>query len=98
MKRISILRRLTAAVLSCTLCCTGMTVPAFSADDADELPARFDWRDADPPILTPVKMQVGGTCWVYGSMGCIDADMIKKGYADSSLDLSETHLIWFTNG
>ena len=98
MKHISFLRKLTAAILSCTLCCTGVTIPAFSADDTEELPARFDWREADPPILTPVKLQYGGTCWAYGPMGCIEADMVRKGYADNSLDLSETHLIWFING
>ena len=98
MKHTSFLRKLTAAVLSCTLCFTGLTVPASSAEETEVLPARFDWRDSDPPILTPVKTQYGGTCWVYGPMGCIEADMVKKGYADSSLDLSETHLIWFTNG
>lgn len=98
MKHTSFLRKLTAAVLSCTLCFTGLTVSASSAEETEVLPARFDWRDSDPPILTPVKMQYGGTCWVYGPMGCIEADMVKKGFADNSLDLSETHLIWFTNG
>ena len=98
MEHKSRIRQIIAAALSCALCCTGMTVPAFSAEETEELPARFDWRDADPPILTPVKMQYGGTCWAYGAMGCIEADMVKKGFADSSLDLSETHLIWFING
>ena len=98
MKHKSILRKFIAAVLSCTLCCTGMTVPVISADDTGELPARLDWRDANPSVLTPVKLQYGGTCWAYGALGCIEADMIRKGYADSSLDLSETHLIWFING
>ena len=98
MKHKSFLRRLTAAVLSCTLCCTGMTVPAFSADDADELPARFDWRDADPPILTPVKKQVDGNCWAHATIGCIESNLIRKGMADNSIDLSEAHLIWFTEG
>ena len=45
MKHKSILRMLTACVLSCTLCCSGMTVPAFSVDETEELPARFDCRD-----------------------------------------------------
>ena len=98
MKHTSILRRLTAAVLSCTLCCTGMTVPAFSANDSDDLPARFDWRDADPPILTPVKNQIGGTCWAYSTLSCIESNLIRKGMADTSIDLSETNLVWFTNG
>ncbi|MBQ5340218.1 MAG: hypothetical protein J6Z40_13785, partial [Oscillospiraceae bacterium] len=94
MKHKSILHKLTAALL----CCTGMTVQAFSADDAKELPARFDWREADPPILTPVKNQVGGTCWAYATIGCAEANLALKGLADNSIDLSETHLIWFTLG
>ena len=94
----SILRKLTAALLSCTLCCTGMTVPAFAADDADELPAHFDWREEAPEILTPVKSQIGGTCWAYSTLSCIESNMIRKGMADSSIDLSETHLVWFTDG
>lgn len=98
MKHISFLRRLTAAVLSCTLCCTGMTVPAFSADDAEELPECFDWREEVPEILTPVKKQVGGTCWAHATIGCIESNLIRKGMADNSIDLSEAHLIWFTEG
>ena len=98
MKHTSFLRKLSAAVLSCTLCCTGMTVPAFSADDADDLPEYYDWREEAPEILTPVKDQIGGTCWAYSTLSCIESNMIRKGMADSSIDLSETHLVWFTDG
>ena len=98
MKRKSILRKMTVAVLSCALCCTGMTVPAFSAEEADELPARFDWREEAPDILTPVKTQIGETCWAYAVIACAESNLIRKGMADSSVDLSEAHLIWFTNG
>ena len=55
MKQVSLIRKLTATVLTCTLCCTGMTVPDVLADDGSELPARFDLREADPPVLTTVK-------------------------------------------
>ncbi|MBR3447926.1 MAG: hypothetical protein IKH27_08985 [Oscillospiraceae bacterium] len=95
MKHKSILRMLTACVLSCTLCCTGMTVPAVSAEET-ELPACFDWREEAPEIITPVKAQIGNTCWAYSTIACAEANLIKKGLADSSLDLSESHLIWFT--
>ncbi len=98
MKHKSVLRKGFAAVLSCALCCSGLTVPAASADDEPELPARFDWRDADPPVLTPLKTQIGSTCWAYSTIACAEANLIKKGLADSSIDLSESHLIWFTNG
>ena len=98
MKKQSVLQRITAVLLSCTLCCSGMTVPVITAEETEELPARFDWRDADPPILTPVKAQIGGTCWAYALIGCAESNLIKKGLADSSLDLSESHLIWFCSG
>lgn len=98
MKHKSILRKMAVAVLSCALCCTGMTVPAFSAEEADELPARFDWREEAPEILTPVKTQTGETCWAYAVIACAESNLIRKGMADSSVDLSEAHLIWFTNG
>ncbi|MCR5306599.1 MAG: hypothetical protein K6E36_08890 [Oscillospiraceae bacterium] len=93
MKHKSILHKLTAALLSCSLCCTGMTVPAFSAEEADELPARFDWREEAPEILTPLKAQIGNTCWAYSTIACAEANLIRKGLADSSIDLSESHLI-----
>lgn len=98
MKHRFILRKLTAALLSCTLCCTGMTVPAFSAEETEELPARFEWREEAPEILTPIKTQIDGTCWAYATIACAESNLIKKGVADSDLDLSETHLMWFCSG
>ena len=94
MKHKSILHKLPAALLSCTLCCTGMTVPAFSADESEELPAKFDLRDEG--AVTSVKQQYGGTCGVYSCMAAIESNMIKKGMADNTLDLSESHFSWFT--
>ena len=98
MKHTSFLHKFTAAFLSCTLCSAGMTVPAFSAEEAEELPERFDYREEAPELLTPVKNQVGGTCWAYSALGCIESTLIKKGMADSSIDLSESALVWFTLG
>ena len=96
MKHTSFLRKLTAAVLSCTLCCTGMTVPAFSAEETEELPARYDLRDEG--AMTSVKSQYGGTCVMFACFAAIESNMIKKGLADSSLDLAEQHFSWFTHG
>lgn len=75
-----------------------MTVPAISAEDIEELPARFDWREEAPEILTPVKTQIEGTCWAYSAIACAESNLIKKGLADSDLDLSESHLMWFCSG
>ena len=98
MKHKSILRMLTAGMLSCTLCCSGMTVPAFSAEEPEKLPARFEWCEEAPEILTPVKQQFGGTCWAYATIASAESALIKNGLADSDLDLSESHLKWFCSG
>ena len=71
-----------------------MTVPAFSADETEALPARFDLRDEG--AVTSVKKQYGGTCCIYSGMAAIESNMIKKGMADETLDLSESHFSWFT--
>lgn len=71
-------------------------LPRIPQTPETELPSRFDLRDEG--AVTSVKSQVGGTCWAYGAMGAIESNMIKKGMADSSLDLSEAHLIWFGRG
>ena len=96
MKCKSILRTLTAGVLCCSLCGTGMTVPAFSADNASELPAKFDLRDEG--AMTSVKNQYHGTCVLFACFAAIESNMIKNGLADSSLDLAEQHYSWFTYG
>ena len=77
MKHKSILHKLTAALLSCTLCCTGMTVQAFSADDAKELPAKFDLRDEG--AMAPAKRQSHNGCELYAGYAAIESRMIKQG-------------------
>ena len=96
MKHKSILRMFTAAVLCCTLCGSGLTVPAFSADENEELPAKFDLRDEG--AMTPAKRQSHNGCELYAGYAAIESRMIKQGMADASLDLSEDHCLWFTYG
>ena len=96
MKHKSIVRKLTAGVLSCILCCSGLTAPVLSAEEVPALPARFDLRDVG--AMTAVKSQYGGTCCIYSSFAAIESNMILHGMADSSLDLSESHFSWFTFG
>ena len=71
-------------------------LPRTTQTTSSELPARYDLREEG--LVTAAKSQVGGTCWAYGIMGAIESNMMKKGLADSSLDLSEAHLIWFGRG
>ena len=58
-----------------------------------QLPAAYDARNDG--LLTPVKLQVGNTCWAFASIACMEANAIKKGLSTAdSIDLSEAHLVW----
>ena len=93
------LRKITAAVMSCTLGWSAMTVSEYPGSlSASALAKRYDMREEAPELLTPVKRQVGGTCWAHAAIACAEANLIKKGIAESGIDLSEAHLIWFTHG
>ncbi|MBR6414306.1 MAG: InlB B-repeat-containing protein [Oscillospiraceae bacterium] len=71
---------------------------------ADELPSRYN--SSDYGYITPVRNQNGyNTCWTFGTMGPVEAYMVKHGvknpktgvaYTASNLDLSEYHLGWFS--
>ena len=95
MRHTSFLCRLAAAVLSCTLCCAGMPMPAASAEETGDLPAKFDLRDIG--AVTSVKLQAGGTCGAFSSIAAIESNLIMQGMADNTIDLSEEHLSWFAN-
>lgn len=57
------------------------------------LPARYSLLDVNG--ATAVKNQRSlGTCWAFSSLESIETGLIKKGLADSSLSLSETHLAY----
>ena len=60
--------------------------------EKETVPARYNGREMG--YLTSVKDQVGGTCATYTSTACMEANLVKKGYASQDLNLSEFHLIW----
>ncbi len=61
--------------------------------------------DGNPPasydlyaegLATPAKSQgPWASCWAFGALSSIESNLVKKGYADDSVDLSERYLIWF---
>ena len=61
------------------------------------LPEKFDLRDYG--YITPVRSQADtGTCWAHATLATAESNMIMNGLADESIDLSESHLTWFTQG
>ncbi|MGN0502562.1 MAG: lectin like domain-containing protein [Ruminococcus sp.] len=58
------------------------------------LPSKYNL--ADNNLVTKVKSQNPyGTCWAFSAISSLESSLVKSGNADSSVDLSEKHLIWF---
>lgn len=58
------------------------------------LPSKYNL--ADNNYVTRVRNQNPyGTCWAFSTLSSLESTLLKSGNADSSLDLSEKHLIWF---
>lgn len=58
------------------------------------LPSKYNL--ADNSYVTGVRNQNPyGTCWAFSTLSSLESTLLKSGNADSSLDLSEKHLIWF---
>ena len=68
------------------------TTPAMAEEAA--LPAKYDSRDYG--CITSKKVQYGGTCWAFASIAAAESSLIRTGLADSSIDLSEFHLAYYT--
>lgn len=77
------------------------TVSCFSDESSSSqeflkessLPVRYSLPDVNGS--TKVKDQGSlGICWAFSSLESIETGLIKKGLADSSLSLSETHLAY----
>lgn len=60
----------------------------------DEYASSYDPRDFDK--VSAVRTQVGGTCWLYASLAACESNLIHKGLADSSADLSELQILYFS--
>lgn len=77
-------------------------LPAYANDPAAKpkstLPTTFDLRSLE--AVTPVKQQLGGTCWAHGTMAAIESHLLlsgawKKWGGQGMPALSEYHLDWW---
>lgn len=57
-------------------------------------PAKFDARTTGG-VTAVDNQRYTGNCWAFASIAAMEGDLIKKGYANSSLNLSENHLAYF---
>ena len=49
--------------------------------------------------VSSVKNQGGtGTCWAHAALAAAESSLIMDGAATKSIDLSESHLVWFSEG
>lgn len=61
---------------------------------AGTLPSRYDARTEG--LVTPIKNQGSyGTCWSFASIAAMESSLIKSGFEDDTVDLSELHEIYF---
>ena len=66
----------------------------FNTLKAAAIPSYYDSRDYGR--VTSVKNQNPlGSCWAFAFCAAAESSLIAQGYADSSIDLSEAHLLWF---
>lgn len=67
---------------------------AISVENASNLPSKYDPRDNH--MVTSIKDQgMTGLCWDYATIATVESSLIRQGYADSNIDLSELHLAYF---
>ena len=66
-------------------------------DRSTSYPSSYDLRDYDR--VTSIKNQsLTETCWAHAVLNAAESNMITQGYADTSIDYSEAHLVWFGRG
>ena len=76
-----------------------LTIPTlydgtYVPNQQGSLPSKYDSRDYG--YITPVRDQgTWGTCWSFAALGMAEANIVKKGLAGSTLNLSELQLAYF---
>ncbi|HYT87132.1 MAG TPA: lectin like domain-containing protein [Gemmataceae bacterium] len=91
MKRILAMAGASVALL--VLC-----VAPVTPQTGESLPAKFDLRTVN--AVTPIKQQLGGTCWTHGTVAAIESNLLRSGKWQvlghkGEPAISEYHLDWW---
>lgn len=72
-------------------------ISLYRTSRVDVTAAKYDPRIEAPDEMTAVGNQNPyGTCWAFAMMATLENSMIRQGFSDNSINLSERHLAYFT--
>lgn len=68
-------------------------------NDRGTLPVSYDSRNVNGVSYIPAIRDQGdyGSCWAFSSLASAEAALIKKKLRNTSVDLSEAHLVYYSN-
>ncbi len=70
-----------------TLSCTGNIAIGTNY----KIPSKYEYL----VTTTPVKEQIGGTCWAFTSASLFESECIRKGIANIDINLSEMYMVYY---
>ena len=94
------IRKIGIIILAACLCFVTVHAENTASEPVtDSYPDSFDLRNVDgKSYITPIRLQNPfGTCWAHGAIAAAESSLIASGLADTTVDLSEKHLIYFYN-
>ena len=71
--------------------------PGLSGGQAGGAKLPVSYNGYEKGVLPPIRNQNPyGTCWVFGTIAAVEADLIHDRRAGTDIDLSELHTIYYT--
>ena len=71
---------------------SGAPLMRVAANSEETIPSEYDLRGNIPPVR---NQSAFNNCWTHSAMAATESNLIKKGLADTSIDLSEWYLTYY---